>query len=84
MQILDKLRRYTPQKQQPIALFNSKKVVLSVWWDIKKILYYELLDNNQTTIGANLYCQQRPSLVWSTEKTYDFRILDLTFVVQPQ
>ncbi|XP_029653867.1 histone-lysine N-methyltransferase SETMAR-like [Octopus sinensis] len=31
--------------------------MLSVWWDIKGVIHYEMLDNNQT-INANLYCEQ--------------------------
>ncbi|CAI9717799.1 Hypothetical predicted protein [Octopus vulgaris] len=31
--------------------------MLRVWWDIKGVIHYELLDNNQT-INANLHCEQ--------------------------
>ncbi|XP_014785013.1 histone-lysine N-methyltransferase SETMAR-like [Octopus bimaculoides] len=39
------------------AGLHPKKIMLSVWWDIKGVIHYELLDNNQT-INANLYCEQ--------------------------
>ena len=31
--------------------------MLSVWWDFKGILYFELLPRNQT-INSNIYCRQ--------------------------
>lgn len=59
--------------QQPRGGLHPKKILLSVWWDIKGIIYHELLDDNQT-ITAEVYCQQlrrlkevlqkkRPSLI---------------------
>lgn len=36
---------------------TKNKVMLSVWWDYKGIVYYELLNNGQT-INSELYCQQ--------------------------
>ncbi|XP_029639658.1 histone-lysine N-methyltransferase SETMAR-like [Octopus sinensis] len=47
--------------QQPRAGLHPKKIMLSAWWDIKGVIHYELLDNNQT-INANLYCEQFRSL----------------------
>ena len=31
--------------------------MLSVWWDFKGIVYFELLPRNQT-INSNVYCRQ--------------------------
>ena len=43
------------------ASFNSKKMMLCIWWDWKGILYYELLPENQT-INSNKYCSQLDQL----------------------
>lgn len=63
--------------QQPIptpkAGLHPKKVMLSIWWDIRGVVHWEVLDPNKT-VTADLYCQQlvrlhseitrnRPSLV---------------------
>ena len=34
-----------------------KKVMLTVWWDVKGIIYWELLPDG-CTVTADLYCQQ--------------------------
>ena len=47
--------------QQPKADLHPKKVLLSVWWDWKGIIYYELLPNNET-INADKYCHQLDEL----------------------
>lgn len=39
------------------ADMHPKKVLLCIWWDVHGIIYYEFLDNN-TTVTAELYCQQ--------------------------
>ncbi|XP_014774733.1 histone-lysine N-methyltransferase SETMAR-like [Octopus bimaculoides] len=39
--------------QQPRAGLHSKKIMTRVWWDIKGIIHYELLDNNQTINVSN-------------------------------
>ena len=39
------------------AGIHQKKVMLSVWWDFKGIVYFELLPRNQT-INSNFYCRQ--------------------------
>ena len=36
---------------------HQKKVMLSVWWDFKGIVYFELLSRNQT-INSNVYYRQ--------------------------
>ena len=37
--------------------FRPKKVMLSVWWDCKGVIMFELLPTN-TTIAVELYCNQ--------------------------
>ena len=39
------------------ADIHQKKDKLSVWWDFKGIVYFELLPRNQT-IKSNVYCRQ--------------------------
>jgi histone-lysine N-methyltransferase SETMAR len=58
---------YTRQRQWPsvgqtgtVTPKNDlypKKVMLRVWWNIKRIIYWELLPNG-CTVTADLYCQQ--------------------------
>lgn len=43
------------------ADIHQKKVMLSVWWDFKGIVFFELLPRNQT-INSNVYTQQLDSL----------------------
>jgi len=47
--------------QTPIPTAKSglhpKKVMLCVWWDMEGVVYFELLDMNQT-ITAEVYCEQ--------------------------
>ena len=40
---------------------HPKKVMLSIWWHSKCIIYYELLRPN-TTIDSKLYCEQLQNL----------------------
>ena len=40
---------------------HQKKVMLSVWWDFKGIVFFELLPKNQT-IDTTVYCRQFDSL----------------------
>jgi [histone H3]-lysine36 N-dimethyltransferase SETMAR len=40
---------------------HPKKVLLCVWWDMDGLIYYELLNQNQT-ITADVYCQQLDKL----------------------
>ena len=37
--------------------YSPKKVMLSVWWDFKGIVFFELLPDN-TTINSEVYCHQ--------------------------
>jgi len=50
-------KRNEPPLATPKAGLHPKKVMLCVWWDWKKILYYELLPNNET-INSEKYCSQ--------------------------
>ena len=44
-------------ESQPKAGLHPLKVVVSVWWDCKGVIHYELLPHN-TNLTATLYCQQ--------------------------
>ena len=37
------------------AVFYPKKIMLCIWWDWKRVVYYELLLGNQM-INPNKYC----------------------------
>jgi histone-lysine N-methyltransferase SETMAR len=54
-------RQWLDPGQKPFPDVNSdsysKKVMLCVWWDMKGVIYFELL-NNHETINANIYSQQ--------------------------
>ena len=45
----------------PKPELHRKKVMLCVWWDIKGVVYYELLEPTKT-VNANLYSKQLVSL----------------------
>lgn len=49
----------TDEAPQTVAKagLHPKKIMLSVWWDYKGVLYYELLPQN-TTINSTKYCSQ--------------------------
>lgn len=51
------------ESSQPVAKpdLHQKKVMLSVWWDWKGILYYELIASGQT-INSTKYCAQLEEL----------------------
>lgn len=42
-------------------VLTTRKVMLSIWWDWKGVVYYELLQPGQT-IDSELYCQQLTKL----------------------
>jgi histone-lysine N-methyltransferase SETMAR len=46
---------------EPKPELHQKKVMLSVWWDVKGVIYFELLPPN-TTVDATLYCTQMDRL----------------------
>ena len=43
------------------AELHQKKIMLSIWWDYKGIVYFELLPNNRT-INSDVYWQQLVTL----------------------
>ena len=49
-------KRGEPAQSTSKADIHQKKVMLSVWWDLKGILYFELLLRNQT-INLIVYCR---------------------------
>nr|APL98298.1 putative DD34D transposase [Bactrocera tryoni] len=61
-----KRKRSWSKKDEPAqttskADSHQKKVMLSVWWDFKGIVYFELLPDN-TTINSEVYCDQLDKL----------------------
>ena len=52
---------------EPKAGLHQKKVMLCVWWDVRGIVYYELLPAN-TTVTAAVYCDQLERVKAELEK----------------
>ena len=50
-------KRDEPAQSTSKAEIHQKKVMLSIWWDFKGIVYIELLPRNQT-INSNVYSRQ--------------------------
>ena len=50
-------KRYEPAKSTSKTDIYQKKVMWSVWWSFKGIVYFELLPTNQT-INSDVYCHQ--------------------------
>ena len=50
-------KRDEPAQLTSKADIHKKKVIMSVWWDFKDIVYFELLPRNQN-INSNVYCRQ--------------------------
>lgn len=50
-----------PPQTTAKADIHQKKVMLSVWWDYKGIVHFELLPNN-ATINSEVYCHQLDKL----------------------
>lgn len=46
---------------------HQRKVMLSIWWDYKGVIYFELLPKNET-INSNIYCQQLINLNEALQK----------------
>ena len=46
-----------PAQSTSKADIHQKKVMLSVWWDFKGIVYFELLPRYQN-INSNVYCRR--------------------------
>ncbi|XP_012060519.1 PREDICTED: histone-lysine N-methyltransferase SETMAR-like [Atta cephalotes] len=53
-------RGETPERQAK-AEIHQKKVMLSMWWDWKESVFYELLPKNKT-INSDVYCEQLQKL----------------------
>jgi histone-lysine N-methyltransferase SETMAR len=49
-----------PSLPVPEAVLHLKKDTLCVWWDLKGILYYELLNSNESTVDR--HCAQLEKL----------------------
>ena len=50
-------KRDEPAQLTSKADIHQKKVMLSVWWDFRGTVYFELLPRKQT-INSNVYCDQ--------------------------
>ena len=61
-----------PSTSTPKSDIHRKKVMLSVWWDNKGILYYELLPPRQT-VNSDLYKQQLMRLSEAIEEKRPLR-----------
>ncbi|XP_073967892.1 histone-lysine N-methyltransferase SETMAR-like [Bombus fervidus] len=56
-----------PAQTTPKAEIHQKKIMPSVWWDYKGILYFELLSRNQT-INSNVYVERLAKLSDAVEE----------------
>ena len=50
-------KRDEPRQSTSKADIHQTKVMLSIWWDFKSIVHFELLPRNET-INSNVYCRQ--------------------------
>lgn len=48
--------------ETPKMGFHAKKIMISVWWNTKGVIHWELLPP-KTTVTANLYCEQLDRVV---------------------
>lgn len=60
-------KRYEPPLATLKAGLHPKKVMLSIWWDGKRVLYKELLPSNQL-INSEKYCLQPDNLKMQFKK----------------
>ena len=64
-------RQWLPAEQEPIpepkGEIHPKKVMISIWWDCKGVIWYELLPTN-VTVTAVLYCTQLERLAIELKK----------------
>ena len=51
-------KRDEPPKSTSKADIHQKKVMLSVWWDFKDIIYFEPLPTRNQIINSNVHCRQ--------------------------
>ena len=61
-------------KPEPREEFHWKKILLCVGWDMRGIIHYELLQDNQT-ITAEYYCQQLKNLAQLLKEAFSFNQL---------
>lgn len=54
----------------PKPQLHPRKVMLSVWWGMKGVIYWELIPN-QTTVTADLYCRQLDCVAQCLKKKQD-------------
>ncbi|XP_076381130.1 histone-lysine N-methyltransferase SETMAR-like [Megalopta genalis] len=58
---INKKRSYSmldePAQTIPKVELHQKMIMLSIWWDYKGVVYFEVLPSNQT-INSDVYCQQ--------------------------
>ncbi|XP_024888503.1 histone-lysine N-methyltransferase SETMAR-like [Temnothorax curvispinosus] len=54
-------QRSEPPQIASKAEFHPSKIMLSIWWDWKNVVYYELLPKNRT-INSDVYCNQLDKL----------------------
>jgi len=54
-------RRGEAPERQAKAEIHQKKIMLSMWWDWKGPVFYELLPKNKT-INSDVYCEQLQKL----------------------
>ena len=47
----------SPPQTTPKAESHQKKIMMSIWWDWKGEVFFELLPRNQT-INSDVYCRQ--------------------------
>lgn len=52
---------------QPKPELHQRKVMLSVWWDVRGVIHWELLPTN-TTITAEVYCAQLDRLATAIQQ----------------
>ena len=50
-------KRYEPPQTTLKAELHEKKIMLSVWWEWKGVVFFELFPRNQT-INLDVYCRQ--------------------------
>ena len=54
-------------KQHPKLNCMKKKIMLSVWWDWKGVVFFELFPRNQT-INSDVYCHQLKTSLATRQK----------------
>ena len=65
-------REDLPEPEAKSDLHPKKKDMLSIWWDLQRMVYWEVLPRN-ITIDAKLYCQQLDNLKATLQVNYPER-----------